>query len=323
MDFDVRRHPVLATLVVAIGIYVACSLNFRGFASVSVAANLLSENAYLGVIGIGLTFVILTGGIDLSVGALAGASGIALARLVQDAHWSPWPAVAAILLGGISLGLVQGTLVARYRLAPFLVTLSGLFFCRGLALYISKEARGIDHPVFKSWTDFAVRLPEGARLPVGAWVFVAALVVGGFVLARLPFGRSVYAVGGSASSAHLMGVPVVRTTISVYAISGFCAALAGILYSIALGSGNPIAGVGMELDAIAAVVIGGTLLTGGYGSVWGTLLGVLILGMIQTAITFQGTLNSWWTKIAVGILLLGFILAQKAIGVRASSGPSA
>jgi len=319
--FDWRRHSALTTLVVGVLIYVGCAMNFRGFASLSVAMNLISENAYLGVIGIGLTFVILTGGIDLSVGALAGASGIALARLVQDAHWNPLLAVVAILVGGLALGMVQGMLVARYRLAPFLVTLSGLFFCRGLALYISKEARGIDHPVFKSWTDFAVRLPEGARLPIGAWVFVISLMIAAFVLARTPFGRSVYAVGGSAPSAHLMGVPVQRATISVYAISGFCAALGGILYSIALGSGNPIAGVGMELDAIAAVVIGGTLLTGGYGSVWGTLLGVLILGMIQTAITFQGTLNSWWTKIAIGILLLGFILAQKAIGARASSGP--
>jgi galactofuranose transport system permease protein len=128
------------------------------------------------------------------------------------------------------------------------------------------------------------------------------------------FGRTVYAIGGSQDSAKLMGLPVPRTIISVYAVSGLMAAVGGVLFSLYTLSGNAVAATGLELDAIAAAVIGGTLLTGGYGSIAGTVIGVMILGTVQTAITFQGTLSSWWTKIFIGTLLLAFILLQKAVG---------
>lgn len=313
MRFDFRRTPVLATLVVCVFLYLLCSWQFQGFASVRVALNLLSENAYLGVIAIGMTFVILTGGIDLSVGALAGLAGILAAHLMERKHVPPVLACGLVLTVGVALGWVQGTLVAKFKLAPFLVTLSGLFLCRGLALIVSLEAITIHSPTFKLWTDFAIRMPGGGKIPLVSLLFLLVLGVGLLIAKQSRFGRAVYAIGGNQASAHLMGLPVSRTIVGVYALSGFCAALGGLLYSVALGSGNPISGVGMELDVIAAVVIGGTLLSGGYGSVLGTFLGVLILGIIQTAITFQGTLNSWWTKIFIGALLLAFILIQKAL----------
>lgn len=313
MRFDFRRNPVLATLAVCLLLYGVCAWQFPGFASVRVALDLISENAYLGVIAVGMTFVILTGGIDLSVGALAGFAGILAAHLMERAHLSAVLACLVVLALGLVLGLLQGLLVAKFKLAPFLVTLSGLFLCRGLALIVSNDAISIHDPVFKSWTDFAIRMPGGGKLPLVSLVFLAVLVTGILVARQSRFGRTVYALGGSAASAHLMGLPVRSTTVKVYALSGLCAALGGLLYSVALGSGNPISGVGMELDVIAAVVIGGTLLSGGYGSVFGTFLGVLILGIIQTAITFQGTLNSWWTKIFIGALLLAFILIQRAL----------
>ena len=312
MGIDFRRTPVLATLVVGILLYLLCAWQFPGFATVRVALDLLSENAYLGVIAIGMTFVILTGGIDLSVGAMAGLAGIFAAHLMERKHMAPAASCAIVLAMGVALGWVQGTLVARFKLAPFLVTLSGLFLCRGLALMVSLDAISVHSPTFKLWTDFYIRLP-GGKLPLVTLVLLGVLVAGLILSKQTRFGRAVYAIGGGETSAHLMGLQVARTIIGVYVLSGFCAALGGVLYSIALGSGNPISGVGMELDVIAAVVIGGTLLSGGYGSVFGTFLGVLILGTIQTAIIFQGTLNSWWTKIFIGALLLAFILIQKLL----------
>jgi simple sugar transport system permease protein len=311
--FDLRRNPVLATLGVCLLLYAACGYWFPGFLSARVALDLISENAYLGVIAVGMTFVILTGGIDLSVGTMAGFAGILTAHLIERAGWGAWGAAGAVLLVGLTLGAAQGYLVSRFKLAPFLVTLSGLFLCRGLALIVSKDAISIGDDTLRSWTHFAAPLGSDLKLRLVSMMFLLVLAAGAFVAKQTRFGRTVYAIGGNSASAHLMGLPVGRTLVQVYALSGFCAALGGLLYTVSLSSGNPISGVGMELDVIAAVVIGGTLLSGGYGSVFGTFLGVLILGIIQTAINFQGTLNSWWTKIFIGALLLAFILLQKAL----------
>ena len=153
----------------------------------------------------------------------------------------------------------------------------------------------------------------GASVQIGAILFLLILMVGIWLAKQSRFGRTVYAIGGNEQSALLMGLNVPRTKVLTYALSGFLSALGGLVFAIYTSSGNPLSGTGMELDAIAAVVIGGTLLSGGYGSVFGSFLGVMILGIIQTAITFQGNLSSWWTKIVIGALLLGFMLIQKLI----------
>ena len=158
-----------------------------------------------------------------------------------------------------------------------------------------------------------LKLPGGAKIPLITMVFVVVLLAGVHAAKQTRFGRAVYAIGGNRQSAELMGLPVSRTLVGVYALSGVCAALGGVVFSLYTLSGNALTGTGMELDAIAAVVIGGTLLSGGYGSVFGSFIGVVILGIIQTAITFQGTLSSWWTKIFIGVLLLIFMLLQKGI----------
>lgn len=307
------RLPLIATVVVCVLLYLIAGWQFQGFFSVRVASNLLSDNAFLGIIAVGLTFVILTGGIDLSIGAVVGCSGIILATLIQAKGWHPLLAMLAVLAMGVTLGVAHGILVSKFEIAPFLATLAGLFFCRGIGLWVSKESVQIDHKAFTNLASFAIKLPGSASLPLVSIVFLVILAIGIFVAKQTKFGRTVYAIGGNRQSALLMGLPVGRTLIAVYALSGFCAALGGIVFSLYTSSGNAIAGTGMELDAIAAVVIGGTLLSGGYGSVFGSFLGVLILGMIQTAITFQGTLSSWWTKIFIGVLLLIFMLLQKGI----------
>ena len=163
-----------------------------------------------------------------------------------------------------------------------------------------------------------LRIPLGGRLSITPSVIVAILVVviAVWVLQYTRFGRTTYAIGGGEQSGMLMGLPVARTKVLVYVISGFCSGVAGVLFSFYTLSGYPLTTIGTELDAIAAVVIGGTLLTGGYGFVLGSVLGVLVLGVIQTIITFQGTLSSWWTKIFIGALLLVFIILQKVLTSR-------
>jgi len=193
------------------------------------------------------------------------------------------------------------------------VTLAGMFFTRGLAQIVHLEALPISNPAYVAATGWGLPLAAGVRVPLTAFIFLGVLAIGLYLSVYTPFGRNVYAVGGNEEAALLMGLPVGRTKVGIYALSGFCSSLSGVVFALYSSSGNPSAGVGTELDAIAAVVIGGTLLTGGVGHVLGTLVGVLIFGIIQTGITFQGTLSSWWTKVAIGALLLLFVLLQRVL----------
>ncbi len=317
-----ERLPLLATAVVCLTLYFAAGFLFPGFFSLRVFFNFLSDNAFLGIIAVGLTFVILSGGIDLSVGSVVGCAGIIAATLIQHNHFHPLAAFVIVLAFGLMLGWIHGLLITRFELPPFLVTLAGLFLAKGIALWVGRDSVQIDHPFFVQLTDFKVRLPGGASLPLTSILFLVIFTIGVIVAKQTRFGRTVYAIGGNENSALLMGLPVRRSKTLIYVISGGCSALGGIVYALYTSSGNAISGTGMELDAIAAVVIGGTLLSGGAGSVFGSLLGVLILGIIQTAITFQGTLSSWWTKIFIGTLLLVFILLQKLIETTAGRSRS-
>jgi galactofuranose transport system permease protein len=309
-----RAHlPLLTTCLVFLLLYGAASIRYRGFFSVQVAANLISDNAFLGIACVGLTLVILSGGIDLSVGAAIGCTSIFVATMIERHGWHPALAAGVVLMGGILLGLAQGMLIHFFELSPFLITLGGLFFCRGLGLLISRESVAITNPIYVKLSSLAVPLGFGATFPLVGILFLALLALVSYVAAFRPIGRYVYAVGGSEQSALLMGLPVGRTKIGVYAFAGFCSALAGLAATLYTSSGNALTGSGLELDAIAAVVIGGTLLSGGVGGPIGTLLGILIFGVIQSAITFEGTLSSWWARIAIGILLLGFIFLQKLL----------
>jgi simple sugar transport system permease protein len=292
----------LTTVAVLVVFYTAASCRYAGFFSWAVFVNLLRDNSFLGLAAIGLTFVILAGGIDLSVGAMIGFTSIVVARLI-DRHVPPLVAIAAALALGTGFGAGMGAVIRFAALPPFLVTLAGMFCARGLGLVVSLETITIKHALYDAIGDFAM-------FPVTAILFLAVLIVAVYVAHYTPFGRTVYAIGGSEQSAVLMGLPVGRTKVRLYALSGFCSALAGVTYTFYTSSGNATAGTMLELDAIAAVVIGGTLLSGGVGYVLGTLIGVLILGVIQTIITFEGTLSSWWTRIVIGALLLAFILLQ-------------
>ncbi len=320
-----RYGPVLATALVAIVLYAAAGLRFDGFFSMRVFAGFFADNAFLGIAAIGITFVIISGGIDLSVGAVVGCSSILIATLVEQAHWHPVPAVLAALLFGTSLGAAMGGLIHAFTLPPFIVTLGGMFFARGLGFVVHEGAIAIRHPFFETLYAGPAKLAIAIGLPSSTVETVALLAPTPSVLLLLtlaaavylahctPAGRNVYAVGGNEESARLMGVPVGRTKVGVYAFSGFCSALAGATYCLYTFSGNAAAGAMLELDAIAAAVIGGALLSGGAGYVLGTMLGVVIFGIVQTAIIFEGTLSSWWTRIVIGLLLLVFIALQQIL----------
>ena len=309
---DRKFIPLLATTAVLVALFIAASAMYDGFGSMRVVANLFSDNAVLGIVAIGMTFVILSGGIDLSVGSVAAFTTVLIGTMVgKGTH--PLGVIALALVFGTLFGWAQGGLIQRFELPAFLVTLGGMFFARGMAFVVNMQSVGIAHPFYQQVQETGIPLGGRASLSAVAIIVLAMFALAFFVAHYTEFGRNVYALGGNADSARLMGLPIARTRPAVYAVSGFCSALAGVVATFYTGSGNPAMGVGLELDAIAAVVIGGTLLTGGVGYVAGTLLGVLIFGTIQTALVFDGRLNSWWLRIAVGTLLLAFILLQRAL----------
>lgn len=311
LHLNQKNIPLLATIGVFFAIYLAGSLIYTNFFSLRVFTNLFIDNAFIGVIAIGMTFVIISGGIDLSVGSVVALTGVLAAKLMHDYGVHPYAAFALCLLLGVFFGFVMGCLIHYFDLPAFLVTLVGMFLARGLAFLVSLTSIPIKHPAVDAIVDFAIPLGFRTWLPIIAIIFIIVTLAGIYIQRWTQFGRNIYAIGGNEQSAILMGLPVARTKILVYTMSGFLSALAGVVYSLYTLSGYPLACVGLELDVIAAVVIGGTLLTGGSGYVIGTLIGVLILGLIQTFITFQGTLSSWWTKIVIGVLLFVFILLQR------------
>ncbi|MGW9948757.1 simple sugar transport system permease protein [Rhizobium leguminosarum] len=305
--------PLLATIVIFVLAYAGCALQYPNILSTRVIGNLLTDNAFLGIAAVGMTFVIISGGIDLSIGSVIAFTGVFLAVILQKTAIHPLLAFAIVLVITTAFGGIMGAIIHYLEMPAFIVTLAGMFLARGMAFVLSIDSIPIDHEYYSTLTSLYYRLPGGGRLTLIGGIMLLVFAVGIFIAQRTRFGTSVYALGGGTQTARLMGVPVGRTTIQIYALSGFLAGLSGIVFSLYTSAGYSLAAVGVELDAIAAVVIGGTLLTGGAGFVAGTLIGILIQGLIQTYITFDGTLSSWWTKILIGLLLFAFILMQKAI----------
>lgn len=314
LPVSTKYVPLLATALVLIGLYTLGCVSFDNFGSLRVLVNLAGDNAFLGVAAVGATFVILSGGIDLSVGSVVAFTSIFIASVVGKGM-NPLLAITLALGLGALFGTLMGLLIRVFQLPPFLVTLAGMFLARGLGFVIAPQSVGITHPFFleKISEGLAIPLNDRVSIPFTATCYVGIFLIALFVAHYTKFGRFIYALGGDEQSSTLMGLPVARTKVSIYAVSGFCSALAGVIYTFYTQSGDPASCVGLELDAIAAVVIGGTLLSGGVGFMAGTLMGVLILGLIQTLITFKGDLNTWWTKIVIGALVLAFILLQNFI----------
>lgn len=313
-----RNLPLVATGVILLALFATAAVAYDGFLSSRVIVNLFADNAFLGIAAVGMTLVIFAGGIDLSVGAVIGFTSIFAATMIAGRGLHPavvWPLALAL---GAALGAGMGTLIHVFRLPPFLITLAGMFLARGTGFWLNTESVGITHPWYDALANFDWAIGESVHLPAAALLLLAVVLVGYGLGHHTRFGRTLLAIGGNEQSALLMGLPVGRTKIAVYTLNGACAALAGIVATIYTSSGNASMGIGLELDAIAVVVIGGTLLAGGRGHMAGTLLGVLIFGTIQAAILFDGRLSSWWMRIVVGLLLLAFILLQRMLVRRKS-----
>ncbi len=316
-DRFLSRHasmvPTFAAVVVLALLLLAAQIHFGNFVTPRNMSALLLDNAYLMVIAVGMTFVILTAGIDLSVGSVMAFTGILLAQLLGSGL-PTGVAVPAVLAAGALIGLLIGILVQYFDVQPFIASLAGLFLARGLAFVVSLASIRVE--------DDSLLWLQSTRITFGSWyitptgiIALASVSIGAVVLQYTRFGRTIYAIGGNEQSARLMGLKVARTKILVYLISGTLAGVAGVLLTAYSGAGYPRNGIGTELDAIAAVVIGGTLLSGGRGYVVGSMIGVFVYGTIKAIISFMGAEQSWM-QIIVGALLLLFILIQRFIVAR-------
>jgi galactofuranose transport system permease protein len=303
--------PLLTTITIFIVAYFAGSLMYPAMQQPQVFFNLFINESSLLLVSIGMTLVIITGGIDLSVGGMIALTSAASAAMLKNGV-SPYVVLPLMVVLGVVFGLAMGSIIQFLKVQPFIATLMGLFFARGLAYIISLSSVTIKDSFYKFLALTPIYIPFFDRVYIYIPTLLAPIIllVAFYLASYTSFGRTIYAIGNNEQSAMLMGLPVARTKVMVYAFSGVCSALAGIVFSISLLAGYGQFATGMELDAIASVVMGGTLLTGGVGNVIGTLFGVLINGTIISILQFNGTLSSWWTRIGVGILTLIFIGIQ-------------
>jgi simple sugar transport system permease protein len=325
-----RFIPLAATAVLAFVAYGIGAILYPAMRDPQVFLNIFRSNTSLLVSAVGMTFVIISGGIDLSVSGVVALTTVSAAALIREG-WNPWLVILLMLLMGMTLGAIMGGFITYLKVQPFIATLAGMWFARGLCFFISDDAIAIEHGVYRLLGQTRILIPGLAEIAwwqgnappyvtipvvVAFLLFLAAIFIAHFTR----FGRTVYAIGGyngaNEQSARLMGLPVDRTKVLVYTFSGFCSALAGVMWSIFVVSGHGLYAQGFELEVIASVVIGGTMLTGGEGYVFGTLFGVLILGVTQTLIQFNGSLSSWWTRIVIGALTFVFIGVQSILIAR-------
>jgi galactofuranose transport system permease protein len=244
------------------------------------------------------------------------------AALVERHGWGPAATIPLVLAIGTALGLLQGFVVQYFNVQSFIATLAGLFLARGLCYLISIDSIAIESESYKAIALQRIPVFGGSEITINVIILLGMLALGIYLGHYTRFGRTLYAIGGNEQSAVLMGLPVARAKILVYGWSGFCSAVAGVCFTFYMLSGYGLHAKGLELDAIACAVVGGTVLTGGMGYVVGTLMGMLVYAAILSLITFQGSLNSWWTKIVIGMLLLVFCLLQKVFGSRQVRRPA-
>ncbi|MBN1877113.1 MAG: hypothetical protein JXA33_23015 [Anaerolineae bacterium] len=321
-----RFIPLIATAFLVFVAYGMGAIYFDGMRSPQVFLNLFRNSSFVLISAIGMTFVILTEGIDLSVSGVVALTTVVSAALLREG-WNPWLVILLVLAIGMTLGFIMGSFIVYLKVQPFIATLAGMWFSRGMCFFISDNAITIDDRTFKILGQTKLLIPglkELADMQGTPAPYISIPVVVGFILLLVAiylahytrFGRTVYAIGGNKQSARLMGLPVDRTLLLVYTFNGFCSALAGLAFCLFVSSGHGLYASGFEMDVIASVVIGGTLLTGGSGYVVGTLFGVMVYAITQALIQFIGSLSSWWTKIVIGVLMLIFIGVQAVLANR-------
>jgi ribose transport system permease protein len=288
-----------AVLVLLIGLVIAFSTTQSNFLTRANIEILLTGVSILWVVSVGMTFAVLTGGIDLSVGSLVALSGIVLSRLLDLGLPASLAVVATILIGAAIGGGVNGVLIGRFRLSFFVVTLGTLSLYEGIVnIWSQTKTTYISSSLIGS-----IGFGKGLGIATPIWIMIAVLAIAFVVLRWTYFGRDVYAVGGNYDAARLSGIGVGRTLIAVYAICGACAALAGVIQAGRLGAASPVVGQDIPLSAAAGVLLGGTSFTGGVGSVLGTAVGVLFIGTLQNGLSIAGV-SSFWQQVVTGAILI-------------------
>ena len=308
--------PIITTVSIFLLMYAVSSIIFPGFFSLYNFVNIFKATAFIGIISVGMTFVIISGGIDLSVGSVVAFTTIFIAKLYEAYQVPTWISMLICIAIGIALGFVVGCLITYFHLPPFLVTLVTMFFMRGLAYMVHQGTISINEDPFITFMKKTGIKVGAGNLSLYVFILFLVLVIGIIVARSTKFGRNVYAIGGNESSAVLMGLPVNRTKVLIYTLSGLLSAIGGIIFTIHLASGKPHNTIGLELTVIASVVIGGTLLTGGSGRVIGSFFGVLIYGLVFKLPAYISAFREWWAQILVGVLVLVFILIQTVITQR-------
>lgn len=323
---------LLITILLFIVLYAAGCMAYssKGFTHVQTFLNILINNAGLICVTCGLTCVMLTGGIDISVGSL-----VAMDCMLLSVGMSKWGMNAIVmcilvLVIGVVFGMVQGYLIGYLEIQPFIITMAGMFFARGMTAVICTEQVSIteaDSALFYKWANIKIKLPaalgytnskgvlQAPYIRVGVVIALLVLIVIFLMLRYTKFGRSLYAVGGSAQSAAMMGLDVKKTKMKAHVLSSFLCSIGGICYCLNTMSGSVQQATGMEMDAIASSVIGGTLLTGGVGNVIGSFFGVLINGTISSIVKTNGKLASSWPNILTAALLCFFIVLQSVFAL--------
>lgn len=314
------RGRALIALFALVTVFAILSPAFLSAADLTILVKHVAINA---IMAVGMTFVILSGGIDLSVGSIAGLAGMTAGALIDNGivlhafgvviYFDTWLVVAIAVLAGAAVGAINGVLVARLAVAPFIATLGTMYAARGAALLLSGGAtfpnlvgKAELHNTGFPW------LGSGALLhvPVPIWLMVAFGAAGAFVAQRTPFGRHVYAVGGNERAALLSGIRVKRVQVAVYVISGVCSAVVGLIIASELAASHPATGESFELNAIAAVVLGGTSLMGGRGGIGGTIIGALVIGVLGDGLVLIGVSEFWQIVVKGVVIVVAVVLDQ-------------
>ncbi len=313
----------LRTFIALIAVVVFFSLMAPNFVSVANAVIVSKHVAINAFLAIGMTFVILTGGIDLSVGAIVGLVGMVAGALVLYGiplemfgvviYPNVWEVIGIALLVGTFVGLVNGLLITRMQVAPFIATLGMLYVARGTALLMSGGSTFpnlIGKPEFGNQGFPALGAGTILGIPLSIWLLLVVACIAAYIATKTPFGRQIYAVGGNERAATLSGVGVNRVKLAVYMISGFCAAIAGLVVASQLVASHPASGETFEMNAIAAAVLGGTSLSGGRGTIGGTIVGAFVIGVLSDGLVMMGV-SEFWQMVIKGVVIVGAVILDQ------------
>lgn len=327
-----RREPLTdsqllmtITICIFIGMYIlAMSIWGGGFLRWQQLFDMFNNNAALIIITCGMTVVMITGGIDLSVGAVTALVVMSDVIFLDDQGGNPFTAFLLALAIGLAFGIVQGLLVAKLDIQPFIVTLAGMFFARGMTTIVSVQPRNVEHEAFSAIKDARIEMPAlghtanngnliPARLEWGVIVALAAVACVYILLRWSRVGRNLYAVGGNPQSAMMLGINVSNTKLFAYILSGILSGISGYVFLMHTGAGNASNASAWEMTAIASAIMGGTLLTGGVGNVIGSMFGVLTITLIRSIVVASGLSEPWWQSITTGAMLCFFIILQSVV----------